>query len=426
MKDKISKLGNVFRKYGFFGGLKKCFCYFRAFIWDPYNPFSIIHFYFSKKKLEHQIWSILEHSSYDRIIIWRDRFGWNTPLFQRSQHIAENFAHKKCLVFYEVTKMTDSVHYFQKQDDNLYLVNFNHRLFSKLLYSLIDGMQCPKYIQLYSTNWDMSLDDMKGYMDQGYRIIYEYVDDLNHDLSGTKEIPQNIMDKYEFVMGHKDIYVVTTASVLYDDIVKRRGKKNLVFSSNGVDYSFYESFDEDYEFEEEFTRILEIGKPVVCYYGALAKWFDYELVKKIAKTNQYSIVLFGVKYDGAYDANMGDVSHVYFMGAKPYSVLKNYAHKTDILMIPFQINDITRSTSPVKIFEYMALHKPIVTTDMNECRKYESILIGKNHDDFLKKLGQAYLLRDNFDYIQLLDEEARDNDWSVKAQVVLDLIQKGE
>ena len=114
------------------------------------------------------------------------------------------------------------------------------------------------------------------------------------------------------------------------------------------------------------------------------------------------------------------------MGPRDYHVLKNYARHADILTIPFKINDITKSTSPVKIFEYMALHKPIVTTDLNECHKYKSVLIAKNHQEFMDNLDSAMKLRNDKKYIQLLDKEAKENDWSKKAEAIIDLIKKDE
>ena len=96
------------------------------------------------------------------------------------------------------------------------------------------------------------------------------------------------------------------------------------------------------------------------------------------------------------------------------------------MLLPFLICDITKSTSPCKLFEYMALHKPIVTTDINECRKYKSVLIGQSHQDFLKQIAEALKLKENQNYWQLLDQEAQANDWSKKAQIIVDLIKKDE
>ena len=114
------------------------------------------------------------------------------------------------------------------------------------------------------------------------------------------------------------------------------------------------------------------------------------------------------------------------MGSRDYKVLKNYAKEASILTIPFKINSITEATSPVKIFEYMALHKPIVITDLNECRQYESVLIGHDHDEFIALLDKALKKKNDKKYIELLDKEARENDWSFKAQAILDLIKKDE
>ena len=56
----------------------------------------------------------------------------------------------------------------------------------------------------------------------------------------------------------------------------------------------FSKFDNEYEFEQEFLDIINNGKPTIGYYGALAKWFDYELIKKIDSTNKYNIVLFAL------------------------------------------------------------------------------------------------------------------------------------
>lgn len=422
IKIKLSKLVNVYKKYGLIGFFKKLYAYIVA---NYLNKISFAVF-FNPKKYRKQIAEILNSCQYDRIVLWRSSFGYNVPLFQRPQHIANNLTKNGCLVLYEVTTMTDKVKTLKNFADNLYLINYNNILLNKILMQELAKVDKPKYIQLYSTDWKLTIDNIKDYMANGYGFIYEYIDDISPELAGTKEIPQNIIDKYNFVMSNKDVFVVVTADLLKQDVISHRGEENLVMSSNGVDYSFFESFDKNFEFEPEFKEILKLGKPIVCYYGALAKWFDYDLIKKIAATNKYSVVLFGIKYDESFDENINGEKNIYFLGPRDYKVLKNYAEKCDILTIPFKINNITRATSPVKVFEYMALHKPIVTTDMNECRKYKSVLIGEDHNDFIEKLDNALKLATDANYIALLDKEARENDWSMKAKAITNLISESE
>lgn len=370
---------------------------------------------------------LFDTNDYERIIVWRSPFGWNVPLFQRPQHISRQLALKKCLVLYEVTCNTDIVPLIKKESDNLYLVNFENYYLSEILKEKFKKIKKPKYVQIYSTNWSMSIEEVNEYIDYGFKILYEYIDDINPDLAGTSEIPPYVIDKYEYAIENKNVLVVTTAKELYDDVVKKRGKTNLVFSSNGVDYNFYQIIDKNYEYEREFLKVIDNGKINVCYYGALASWFDYELIREIDATDDYNIILFGVKYDNSYDESKIDsLKNVHFFGARDYSVLKNYAYKMDILTIPFLINSITQATSPLKLFEYMALHKPIVTTAMNECKKYKSVNVANSRDEFLKLLKECNDLAKNKKYMDLLDKEAKENDWSEKAKIIIELLRKNE
>lgn len=423
MKDKVTKLVNVYKKYGFIGFCKKLYAYVVA---NYLNKISFAVF-FNKKKYVRELEEILKECDYERVVLWRSSFGYNVPLYQRPQHIANNLSKNGCLVFYEVTTMTDKVKTIKKQADNLYLINFNNVALNKILMNVLAKCNKPKYIQLYSTDWKLTIENIENYMSLGYGFIYEYVDDLSPELAGTKDLPKNVVDKYEYVMNHDEVYVVVTASALEEKVVARRGKKNLTFSSNGVDYEFFSQVDENFEFDEDFKKVLNLGKPIVCYYGALAKWFDYDLIKKIDETNKYSVVLFGIKYDDAFDeSGIAELDNVHFLGTRDYKVLKNYANKCDVLTIPFKLNDITAATSPVKIFEYMALHKPIVITDLKECRQYKSVMIAKSHDEFLKCLDMAISEEKSEKMIGLLDKEARENDWSEKAKAIIDLIKKDE
>lgn len=138
-------------------------------------------------------------------------------------------------------------------------------------------------------------------------------------------------------------------------------------------------------------QIVDKGKPIIGYYGALAKWFDYEKVKRLAiKRPDYEVVLIGINYDRSYDrSGLDKLTNVSYLGIINYIDLITYSAFFDVCMVPFIKNDITDATSPVKIFEYMALEKPIVTTDINECKSYESCQIAYNDYDFIDKVDYA-------------------------------------
>lgn len=427
MKDKLSKFKSLIKKYGFIKTIKKVVSYILSKITNIFNSMNFI----KNNKVSERLDEILSKNSYERIIIWRSSFGWNVPLFQRPQHISLGLSKQKCLVFYEVTHFTDKIKDLEEINNNLILINLENKSIQKILFSKLKNINKPKYIQIYSTDWNMKLEELKEYIKNGYKIIYEYIDEINPILSGTKDIPINIKEKYEYMLSDKEnIFVVVTADKLREDIEKKRGIKKLVFACNGVDYEHYQNIDNTFKFDKIFEEILKQKKPIIGYYGAFASWFDYDIVSNLAKKRpEYNIVLIGSKYDDSLEkSNIENLNNVYYLGVKDYKILKNYASKFNVCTVPFIINEITKATSPLKIFEYMALEKPIVTTAMDECKKYKSIFIANSKEEFIEYIDKAVKLneKENEEYYKTLKKEALENTWESKVKDIVHLLKNTE
>jgi len=172
--------------------------------------------------------------------------------------------------------------------------------------------------------------------------------------------------------------------------------------------------------------MVKTDKIVVGYHGALAQWIDYDLLKKIASDGRFALLLIGHAHDQHMEkSGLLQMDNVYYIGAKPYKELNLYAAYYDIAILPFVLNDITKSVSPVKIFEYMALKKPIVTYSLPECQKYASCLLADTQEEFLQQLNIAVDLRFDKKYMQILEQEALANTWQAIAKRTVELA-KGE
>ena len=101
MGYRISKFVTIIKKDGFFNAIKKVYLYLRAKYLSRVNVFGFLKIKLRNKAIRKDIDSLLD-GNYERIILWRSSFGWNVPLFQRPQHIANNLAKQKCLLFWRL------------------------------------------------------------------------------------------------------------------------------------------------------------------------------------------------------------------------------------------------------------------------------------------------------------------------------------
>lgn len=426
MQDRVSKFINVMKRDGLLSTIKKSIKYIYANYINKINISKRIRFTKDKNNISNYIDNILKSNNYNRILVWRGSFGWKVPLFQRPQQIANCLIEKNCLIFYEVTRMTDDVKFIKKESDNLYLVNYEINDFEKLLFQKLINVKLPKYLQLYSTCWDVKKEKLDLYLNNGFKMLYEYIDDLNPLLAGTDKLPKNVEDIHNYVINNKEVLVVTSASILYEDMLaKRKDDKNIILSSNGVDIAHFTNLSNDKIVKmEKLKKDYEI---IIGYYGALATWFDYDLVRKLANEYKHiAFVLIGIKYDNSYDlSKIEDISNVIYIGPVDYKILPLYARYFDIAWIPFMINEITLATNPIKAFEYMALGKLVITSDLPECHKYKSIKIAKNFEDYKYYINNYKKLND-IAYKKQLKADANNNSWNHKAEEIIELFINNE
>lgn len=376
-----------------------------------------------------KIKSILELEDFDEIIVFHASFGWNIEMKQRPQHLAEALSKKKVLYIYRSDVKNDNIYSIKKIKDNLYVLNLDMYSLNVAFFEAIKSINKPKFVHVYATCLNsVDYEKIKTYMDKGFKVIYDFVDELSSEISGYNITSKMIEDHEKLLRDKENVLVVSTAKKLKDIANKFRGEnENNILSPNAVNLEDFKNHG--HEIGEKIQPIVNKRKPIIGYYGALAKWFDYKLIEQLAKEREdYEIVLIGMDYDGSYDkSNLKDYSNISYLGMIDYKDLINYSRYFDVCIVPFIKNDITDSTSPLKIFEYMALEKPIVTTDINECKNYESCLISKDYDEFIRNIDKALKLEvDNKEYFNILRREAEENTWDNRAELIKEAIKNLE
>lgn len=338
------------------------------------------------------------------IIIFPPSLDWNVQLFQRPQQLALALAKEGALVFYIQPNPDRKKPPFKLIADRLYLCNVHVDTFRLLIKPII-----------YLLTWNR--DYASCFIDP--QIIYDFVDDINVFYGNHDEIARG----HQYLLENSAI-VLATAVKLVEEAQAQR--KDIIYSPNGVVYEhFAKAAQHKYSCPpDDMKNILALSKPIIGYYGALARWFDYNLLKDVAALRpEYEFVLIGPDYDGTLiPANIKNKSNIHWLGAKKYDELPQYLQYFDIATVPFIVNEITHATSPLKLFEYMAGEKPVVITPMRESMHYSGVLVGENPEQFSSQLDRALQLRADPDYLDLLRTTAMENTWKERAEEILKII----
>ena len=147
--------------------------------------------------------------------------------------------------------------------------------------------------------------------------------------------------------------------------------------------------------------------------GGIHRHLDLELIGKIAAVfPQGTVLLLGpVQTDVS---RLAAFSNIRFEGKKEFSELPHYIRECDVCMVPYALNDYTRTVLPTKINEYHAMGKPVVCTSLPEVRAFnpdQLIYIGATHDEFLAHLQSA--LKEDPSRERARIQSARNNSWPV-------------
>jgi glycosyltransferase involved in cell wall biosynthesis len=151
--------------------------------------------------------------------------------------------------------------------------------------------------------------------------------------------------------------------------------RRIVEIGNGVDH---ELFDAAYRAPQVPDAIAGAPRPRIGYAGALAEWIDLELLGATADAfPDGTLVLVGpvVGPSGRADTLVASHPNVRWLGPVPHEELPHCVAGMDVCLIPFRKTPLTRGVNPNKLWEYLALGKPVVATDFSPfVHEYQEVL----------------------------------------------------
>jgi len=172
-------------------------------------------------------------------------------------------------------------------------------------------------------------------------------------------------------------------------------------------------------------ELIDLPRPIVGYVGGVHKWVDQVLVKEIAERYpKYSFVFVGpIQTDISLLSNL---RNIYFLGKKEHEKIPLFIKYFNACIIPYVITDYTRNVYPAKLNEYLAMGKPIISTNLPEIvafnKEYKNILyIAETKECFSKYLSEA-IGEDSGDVKARRVETAKQNSWENRIEKMSKLI----
>jgi len=243
------------------------------------------------------------------------------------------------------------------------------------------------------------------------KLVYQRTDRYEN----TPNVDVEIIRKYDRRLKTEADLTVYVNKALYDEEYTQC--KRAIYLDHGVDYEMFASAEKNQDIPPD---IATIRKPIVGYFGGISYHkFDVELMKKIIDLlPEFSFVFVGdVPLD--YHDRLS-TENVWILGQKPYELIPHYGKCFDVAILPWKANKWTEAANPIKLKEYLALGKPIISTSaFTELQQYLDVVYKADTPESFAKCIERALAEDCPDIVTARRKKVQNASWDSKAQMVL-------
>ncbi len=234
------------------------------------------------------------------------------------------------------------------------------------------------------------------------KTIYYCYDEISGTQWAGKHGP-----KYEASFAKQADMIITTSKQLQKEKSKYNANCHLV--PNGVNLDIF-----------QHPKISTQKTKTLGYIGAVDDRVDFDLIHQITQAMpDYQIDIYGPMKVVLPRLLMDRVK---FHGAIPQEALPAKICEMDACLIPFVKNDLTAAIYPLKVNEYLAMGKPVISTNFADLSDFErKISISKNHDDFVSLIKKEIRYNNRLK-VQSRIDFAKGNSWDERARMLGQLL----
>lgn len=255
-------------------------------------------------------------------------------------------------------------------------------------------------------------------------FVFDTVDNWAEHPSYVKLVGKSkLVKNYQRIADKADI-IFTVSEELVDFYKTMKRHKDTHWVPNGVDFDHFNN-------ETLLAReniLTNIDKPIIGYLGTIQERIDFELITDIAKRHDDKIVaLCGPIWDDVKTKveKLKQFPNIIFSnGRVKYDDAPSFINQFDVAIIPHKVNDFVKSMNPMKMYDYLACGKPIVSTPGAGIEMFKDLIyIAENNTDFIKLIDDA--IDDDAAHLQeRRRQEVQKHTWQNRVTEMLKIISR--
>jgi glycosyltransferase involved in cell wall biosynthesis len=238
-------------------------------------------------------------------------------------------------------------------------------------------------------------------------LVYQRTD--RYEAFGGVE-PDRISRYDRFLKKAADLTVFCSRALKDEEAAACR---EAAYVDHGVDFERFESAGAGTGAEP--ADVASLPRPRIGFVGGIDRHtFDPELFIEVArKCPDMSFVLVG---GCSLPEGWCPLPNVSLLGRRDYSEVAAYMAACDALIMPWNASDWIRACNPVKLKEYLAVGRPVISTPFDELHAYFGLVrIARDAGEFANAIREAIA---GVTDVEAGRDRVRHQTWTAKAEAV--------
>jgi glycosyltransferase involved in cell wall biosynthesis len=242
--------------------------------------------------------------------------------------------------------------------------------------------------------------------------VYHCIDEMTVGTHGRK---QQVITKLERDLLRRVDVVFANSRITHEN--KRPFNPHTYHVPSGADVHHFGKALQPGDIDAKVSRLPH---PILMFVGNVNEKVDVDLLAHVAQHRpSWSIVLVGQAFPESVSLiNLERSANTCLLGKRPFAALPALLRAADICLLPYVAGDATRYRSPLKLYEYLATGKPIISTPHPEVDEFRHLVTIVPPGQFVSGI-EKILETDTAQNQQQRLEAAQQHSWEVRVDSML-------